>query len=85
MANIVSDIMKMATPAIIDKIASSFGLSGAAVTSILGSAVPALMGAVANRSASASGSKEVLAVLAGANPNLASGLVSAAAMEPRET
>lgn len=77
MANIVSDIMKMATPAIIDKIASSFGLSGAAVTSILGSAVPALMGAVANRSASASGAKDVLAVLVGANPNLASGLVSA--------
>lgn len=77
MANIVSDVMKMATPAIIEKIAASFGLSGSAVTSILTSAVPALMGAVANRSASVGGAKDVLAVLAGANPNLASGMVSA--------
>ncbi len=77
MANIVSDVMKMATPAIIEKIAASFGLTGTAVSSILASAVPALMGAVANRSASASGAKDVLSVLAGANPNLASGMVSA--------
>jgi hypothetical protein len=77
MANLVAEIMKMATPAIIDKIASSFGLSGDAVRSILTAAVPGLMGAIANKASSPSGITDILSSLKNADPTLGSGMASA--------
>lgn len=64
----------MATPAIINKIASGFGLSGDAVTSLLGAAVPSVMGALINKGSTPGGAKDILASLASASPNLASAL-----------
>jgi Bacterial protein of unknown function (DUF937) len=77
MANLVSEIMKMATPAIIDKIAASFGLSGDAVRSILTGAVPGLMGAVVSKASSSSGITDILSALRKADPTLGSGMNSA--------
>jgi Bacterial protein of unknown function (DUF937) len=77
MANLVTEIMKMATPAIIDKIASSFGLSGDAVRAILNAAVPGLMGAVVNKASSPSGISDILSSLKNADPTLVSGMTSA--------
>ncbi len=77
MANLVSEIMRMATPAIIDKIASSFGLSGDAVRSILAAAVPGLMGAVVSKASSPSGITDILSALRKADPTLGSGMNSA--------
>ena len=77
MANLVAEIMKMATPAIIDKIASSFGLSGDAVRTILNAAVPGLMGAVVNKASSPSGISDILSSLRNADPTLVSGMASA--------
>lgn len=77
MANLIAEIMKMATPAIIDKIASSFGLSGDAVRSILSAAVPGLMGAVVNKASSPSGISDILSSLKNADPTLMTGMASA--------
>jgi hypothetical protein len=77
MANLVSEIMRMATPAIIDKIASSFGLSGDAVRSILTAAVPGLMGAVVSKASSPSGITDILSALRSADPTMGSGMNSA--------
>lgn len=75
MANLISDIMGMASPAIIDKVASSFGISGAAATSLLGAAVPGVMGALINKGSTPGGAKDILAGLANASPNLSSALI----------
>jgi hypothetical protein len=77
MANLVAEIMKMATPAIIDKIASSFGLNSDSVRSILANAVPGLMGAVVNKASSPSGISEILSSLQNADPTLTTGMASA--------
>ena len=75
MANLISDIMGMASPAIIDKVASSFGISGAAATSLLGAAVPGVMGALINKGSTPGGAKDILAGLVNASPNLSSALI----------
>ena len=75
MANIISDSMGMATPAIIKQIAASLGLSGDAVNSVLGAAVPSVLGALANKGSTPGGAKDILANLANVNPNLASAMM----------
>ncbi len=75
MADLISEIMGMASPAIIDKVAASFGISGAAATSLLGAAVPGVMGALINKGSTPGGAKDVLSQLANATPNLSSALV----------
>ena len=76
MANLISEIMGMASPAVIDKVASSFGISAAAATSLLGAAVPSVMGALINKGSTPSGAKDIRAGLANASPNLSSALIS---------
>ncbi len=76
MANLISDMIGMATPAVVEKIASSFGLSSAAVTSLVGTAVPSIMGALINKGSTAGGAKDILSSLSGASPNLTSAVAS---------
>lgn len=76
MANLISDIMATATPAIINKIALGFGLSGNAVTSLLGAAIPGVMGSLINKGSTPGGAKDILTSLVGASPNLVSTLSS---------
>jgi hypothetical protein len=77
MANLVAEIMKMASPTIIDKIATSFGLSGDAVRSVLTAAVPGIMGAVVSKASSPSGISDILSSLRNADPTLTTGMTSA--------
>ncbi len=76
MANLISDIMGMASPTIIDKVAASFGISAAAASSLLGTAVPGVMGALINKGSTPGGAKDILVSLANATPNLSSALKS---------
>ncbi len=73
--NLVADVMKMATPAIIDKIATSFGLNASMVQSVLATAVPSIFASVSTQAASPSGLGNLMSSLAQVNPNLSSSLM----------
>jgi Bacterial protein of unknown function (DUF937) len=77
MANLVAETMKMASPTITDKIATSFGLSGDTVRSVLTAAVPGIMGAVVSKASSPSGISDILSSLRNADPTLTTGMTSA--------
>ncbi len=70
MANIISDVMGMATPSVVDKIASSLGVSGTAVNGIMASAVPGILGALANKGSTPGGAKDILAQFSNLNPSM---------------
>jgi Bacterial protein of unknown function (DUF937) len=72
--NLISDVMKMASPAIIDRIASAFGLNPSMVQTVLASAVPAIFAGVSNRASTPGGLTNVLSSLGQVNPNLMSNL-----------
>ena len=73
MANLVDEILSMATPAITSQIASSLGLSGGAVSSVIGAAVPSIMGALVNRGSTPGGAKDIMSSLASATMGSAMG------------
>ncbi len=77
MADIISEVMKMATPSVVSALASSTGLGGSAVSSVLGGAVPGILGALINRGSTPSGGAAILGQLAGVNPAVMSGLAGA--------
>ena len=75
--NLISDVMKMATPAIIDRIAAGFGVNANVVRNVLASAVPAIFAGLASQATTPGGLSGILNGLKQANPNIADSLGSA--------
>jgi Bacterial protein of unknown function (DUF937) len=75
--NLISDVMRMATPALMDRIASSLGVNASIVNSVLGAAVPAIFSGVADKASTQTGLNGVMAALNHAKPDFADSLGTA--------
>jgi len=72
--NLISDVMKMASPAVVDRIATAFGVNPSLAQSVLSSAVPAIFAAVGSQASSPSGLANIMDSLSQLSPNLAASL-----------
>jgi len=73
-SNLITDVMKMAGPAVVDRIAGAYGVNGAMVTSVLSSAFPAIFSGLSAQAASPTGLANIMNGLKQVDPNLASNL-----------
>jgi Bacterial protein of unknown function (DUF937) len=69
--NLISEVMKMASPAIVERIAASFGLNASMVQSVLAAAVPSIFAGVASQASTPSGLANIMDNLSGVKPSLA--------------
>jgi Bacterial protein of unknown function (DUF937) len=74
--NLISDVMKMATPSLINNIASALGVNPTLAQTVLASAVPAVFSGVAAQAASPSGLSNIVNSLSQMNPNMLSSLTA---------
>jgi Bacterial protein of unknown function (DUF937) len=74
--NLISDVMKMATPSLINNIASALGVNPTLAQTVLASAVPAVFSGVAAQAASPSGLSNIVNSLSQMNPNMLSSLAA---------
>lgn len=72
--NLISDVMKMATPAVVDRIAAAFGINADVVRNVLASAVPAVFAGLANQASSPGSLNTIHDAVRQADPNLSTSL-----------
>lgn len=75
--NLISDVMKMATPALVDRIASALGINASIVNSVLAAAIPSIFSGVADKASTQTGLNGVMAALNHAKPDFADTLGTA--------
>lgn len=76
MTNLIADVMKMATPALIDKASQSLGINADVIKGVMGGAVPGVLGAVVNKAAMPGGITDILSGLKQADANVGGNLAS---------
>lgn len=69
--NLISDVMKMASPMLVDRIASALGINASIVNSVLGMAVPSIFSSVADKASTQTGLSGIMAALNHAKPDFA--------------
>jgi hypothetical protein len=74
--NIVSTILNMIAPAILDKLAASLGISAATAKSALAAAIPAVLGAMGSKASSDVGSRALFDAVSKTNTNAMGDLAS---------
>ncbi len=72
--NLITDVMKLVTPALVDRIAAALGINASAVNSVLAAAVPAIFSGVTEAASTRTGLNSVMAALNHAKPDFASDL-----------
>jgi hypothetical protein len=75
--NLISDVMKMASPMLVDRIASTLGINASIVNSVLGMAVPSIFSSVADKASTQTGLNGIMAALNHAKPDFAETLGTA--------
>ncbi len=75
--NIVSSILQMASPMIIDKVASALGINSSLARMALTYAVPAILGAFVTKSATPSGAADLFKAVSGSDINIAGSMEKA--------
>lgn len=76
-SNLVSDVMKMATPAVIDRMAAAQGVGSDVVRHVLASAVPGIFAGIAKQAGTSAGLGNIVAGLQQADPDLPAKLLPA--------
>ena len=76
MTNLIADVMKMASPALIDKASQALGINAEVIRSVIGSAVPGVLGAVVNKATMPGGINDIVSGLRQANPDVGGSLAS---------
>jgi Bacterial protein of unknown function (DUF937) len=76
-SNLISDVMKMASPTLVNSIATSLGINASIVNSVLAMAVPSIFSSVADKAATQTGLNGVMAALNHAKPDFADSLGTA--------
>jgi hypothetical protein len=76
MTNLIADVMKMASPALIDKASQSLGINADIIKGVMGGAVPGVLGAVVNKATMPGGINDILGGLKQANPDVGGSLAS---------
>jgi hypothetical protein len=74
--NIVTTILNMIAPAILDKLAASLGISSGAAKSALAAAIPAVLGAMGSKASSDVGSRALFDAVSKTNTNAMGDLAS---------
>jgi hypothetical protein len=73
-SNLITSAMSMATPAVIDRIASAYGVNGDMARSVLSSAFPAIFSGLGAQAATPGGLANIVSGLKQVDPNLAGSL-----------
>ena len=74
--NIVTTILNMIAPAILDKLAASLGISSGAAKSALAAAIPAVLGAMGSKASSDVGARALFDAVSKTNTNATGDLAS---------
>lgn len=74
-SNLVNEIIRMASPAILDKLSQVLGIKSDVAQKGLLAAIPAVIGMLVNKSGTPTGARDIFSSLTNASPDVGSGLV----------
>ncbi len=74
-SNLVNEIIRMASPAILDKLSQVLGIKSDVAQKGLLAAIPAVIGMLVNKSGTPTGARDIFSSLTNASPDVGAGLV----------